>query len=331
MGKINMALACPPYDRVQPLISGAVTPEGINLNFLPMEVEEIFWRQYRNNEFEASEASLSSFTVLRAKGDERFIAIPVFTSKFFRHQCIFINANKGINKPEDLKGKVVALPEYQLTAHVWQRGIMADDYGVHPKDISWRSGGLETPGRVEKISINLPEGVHLEPIPEGRTIAEMLESGEIDALFSNRSPSPFLKGSPNVKRLFPNFREVEGEYFRRTGIFPIMHVIVLRRDFYEANRWAAVSLFKAFCEAKALIMDRFNIASALYTTLPWVIDEVEKTRLALGKDFWSYGIGDNRNTLETFFRYHHEQGLSSKLMTIEDIFAPETIDASFVI
>ena len=328
---IPITLACPPYDRIQALINKSVTPEGIDLNILPMEVEEVFWRQLRYAEFDVSEASLSSYTMLRSKGDTRFIAIPAFTSRFFRHSCIFVNKNKGINKPEDLKGKVVGVPEYQLTAPVWQRGALYDDYGVRPRDVNWRTGGIDQPGRVEKLSINLPEGVHVEPIPPENTLSDMLHKGELDALLTPRMPSCFINGSPNVERLFPNFREIEEDYFRRTGIFPIMHTIVIRREIYEANRWIATSLYKAFCEAKEVVMKHYDDASALYTTIPWLFDEIERTRASLGDDFWPYGIGPNLKTLEVFFRYHHEQGLSAKKMTIEDLFAPETLDSGFKI
>lgn len=326
MGKLSLTLACPPYDRVQALKDGTVVPEGINLNFLPMVVEEVFWRQLRYGEFDVSECSLSSYTMIRAKGDDRFIAIPVFTSRFFRHSCIFINTHKGIERPEDLKGKIVGVPEYQMTAAVWQRGIIADEYGVQPRDISWRSGGQEEPGRVDKVPMTLPPDVYHEPIPADKTLSQMLDNGEIDALFCAHTPSCFQKGSPNVARLFPNFREMEEEYFQRTGIFPIMHTIIIRREIYEAHRWIAMSLYKAFCQAKEIVMRNFDITSALYTTLPWMTDEVERSRRILGNDFWPYGIGLNRKTLQTFFRYHYEQGLSSRKMTIEELFAPETMD-----
>ena len=189
MSKLSLTLACPPYDRVQALFNGMVAAEGIELNMLPMEVEEVFWRQLRYGEFDASECSLSSYTMIRSSGDDRFIAIPVFTSRFFRHSCIFINTNKGIEKPEDLNGKIIGVPEYQMTAPVWQRGIIADEYGVHPSDVSWRCGGLEEPGRIDKVLTFLPSNVHLEQIPEGKTLSKMLDEGEIDALFSARTPS----------------------------------------------------------------------------------------------------------------------------------------------
>lgn len=326
MSKLSLTLACPPYDRVQALLNGAVVPEGIELNILPLEVEEVFWRQLKNGEFDASESSLSTYTMLRAKGDDRFIAIPAFPSRFFRHSCIFINTNKEIKKPEDLKGKKVGVPEYQMTAPVWQRGIMSDEFGVNPSDISWCSGGQEEPGRVDKVTMAFPPGVHLEQIPKDKTLSKMLDEGEIDALFTARAPSCFQNKSPNVARLFPNFREVEESYFQRTGIFPIMHTFIIKRDIYEAHRWVAMSLFKALRQAKDWAVNNFNITSALYTTLPWLTDEVERTKLALGVDFWPYGIEPNRKTLETFLRYHYEQGLSNRKMTIEELFAKETME-----
>jgi len=326
MGKLFLTLACPPYDRVQALKDGSVVPEGIELNFLPMVVEEVFWRQLRYGEFDVSECSLSSYAMIRARGDNRFIAIPVFTSRFFRHSCIFINTHKGIKSPEDLRGKIAGVPEYQMTAPVWQRGILADEYGVYPRDISWRSGGQEEPGRVDKVPMALPPDIHHEPIPDDKTLSQMLDNGEIDALFCAYTPSCFQNGSPNVARLFPNFREMEEDYFQRTGIFPIMHTIIIRREVYEAHRWVAMSLYKAFCQAKEIVMRNFDITSALYTTLPWMTDEVERSRRILGNDFWPYGIEANRKTLETFLRYHYEQGLSSRKISLEELFAPETMD-----
>lgn len=326
MSKLSLTVACPPYDRNQALANGTVAPEGIDMNFLQLEVEEVFWRQIMHSEFDVSESSFSQYTMLRAKGDDRFIAIPVFPSRFFRHSCVFINKHKGINGPQDLKGKVVGVPEYQMTAAVWLRGIFEDEYGVFPRDIQWCSGGEENPGRVEKIPMNLPPDVKWTPIPEDKTLSAMLDNGEIDAMFTARTPSCFLKGSPNVDRLFPNFREVEEEYFRRTGIFPIMHTIVIKRSVYEKNHWIAMSLYKAFCESKDITLHNFSRTEALYTAMPWIISEAERTRAVMGSDWWPYGIANNRKTLEAFLRYHHEQGLSSRLMTIEELFAPEIMD-----
>ena len=328
---LSLSFACPPYDRILPLADGRVVPEGIRLNYLSLEVEEVFWRQLRNMEFDVSESSLSSYVMLRSRGDERFIAIPVFTSRFFRHSCVFINKNKGIRKPEDFKGKIVGLPEYQITAVVWLRGIFQDEYGVFPRDVHWRNGGEETPGRTEKINIELPSDVDLQPIPSDKYLSQMLDDGEIDALFTARAPSCFTNGSPNVARLFENYREVEESYFQKTGIFPIMHTVIIRRDIYEKNRWMAVNLYKAFCKAKEIAVKSYSETAALHITLPWVNAEVARTKEALGDDWWPYGLQKNRKVLDTFLRYHHEQGLSKKLMTIDDLFAPETMDEEFKI
>lgn len=329
--RLKLSIACPPYDRVMPLADGRVVPDGIDLTFLPLPVEEVFWRQLRNQEFDISESSFSSYVMLRSRGDERFVAIPAFTSRFFRHSCVFINTHKGIREPRDLKGKIVGLPEYQITAVVWLRGIFQDEYGVRPKDIHWRSGGEETPGRIEKIKLNLPPEIDLKPIAPDKYLSKMLDDGELDAMFTARAPSSFSKGSPNVARLFENYRDVEGKYYKKTGIFPIMHTVIIKREVYERNPWIAVNLYKAFCRAKEIATSSYMETAALHVTLPWVNSEVEYTRELLGKDWWPYGLERNRKTLETFLRYHHEQGLSERLMSIEELFAPETLDAEFKI
>jgi len=328
---LPLTFACPAYDRILPLAHGEIVPQGIRLNYLDLEVEEIFWRQLRNQEFDISESSLSSYVMLRSRGDERFVAIPVFTSRFFRHACVFINTQKGIKEPGDLKGKIVGLPEYQITAVVWLRGIFQDEYGVSPRDVHWRNGGEEMPGREEKIKINLPPDIDLQPIPPDKYLSKMLDDGELDGLFTARAPSSFTQGSPNVARLFENYREIEESYFRKTGIFPIMHTVIIKREIYEKNPWIAVNLYKAFCEAKKMVLENYARTEALRLALPWIHDEIERTKQVMTEDWWPYGIKKNRHVLETFLRYHHEQGLSERLMTIEDLFAPETLDEEFKI
>jgi 4,5-dihydroxyphthalate decarboxylase len=328
---LSLSFAAPPYDRILPLADGRVVPEGIVLNHLSLEVEEVFWRQLRHQEFDVSESSLSSYVMLRSRGDERFIALPVFTSRFFRHSCAFINTHKGIREPQDLKGKIVGLPEYQMTAVVWLRGIFQDEYGVSPRDISWRRGGEETPGRKEKIDLDVPSDIDLKPIPPDKYLSQMLDDGELDALFAARAPSCFTKGSPNVARLFENYREVEEAYYRKTGIFPIMHTIIIKREIYEQNPWVAMNLYKAFCQAKEMVVKSYVRTEALHVTLPWIHDEIERTKKTMEEDWWPYGVAENRNVLETFLRYHHEQGLSERLMSIDELFAPETLDEEFKI
>ena len=328
---LSLSFACPPYDRILPVAHGEIVPQGIRLNYLALEVEEVFWRQLRNKEFDVSESSLSSYVMLRSRGDDRFLAIPVFTSRFFRHSCVFVNTHKGIQRPQDLKGKTVGLPEYQITAVVWLRGIFQDEYGVLPQDVHWRSGGEEEPGRKEKIELDLPPDIDLQPIPPEKFLSKMLDEGEVDALFTARAPSCFQHGSPNVGRLFENPRDEEEQYFRKTGIFPIMHTIIVQREIYENNSWIAVELYKAFCEAKKLVLGNYTRTEALHATLPWVHDELDRTEKIMGDDWWPYGVSKNRHVLETFLRYHHEQGLSKKLMAIEELFAPETLDEPYKI
>ncbi len=327
MSKLRLTLACWDYDRTRALADGRVQPEGIDLNFLPLHVEETFFRMLRNREFDVAEMSLSSYCVSLMRGDPAFIAIPVFPSRFFRHSCIFVSAKSGIREAKDLVGKRFGVPEYQMTAPVWIRGILADEYGVDPASVTYMSGGEEEPGRDEKLKLNLPDRISLVPIGPDQTLAQMLADGEIDALHTARTPSTFYSRPDDVKRLFPNFVEVEKDYYRRTGIFPIMHVVAIRRKVYEANRWIAQSLYKAFCEAQALTYANLAVTSAHTSMLPWQLAAVEEARAELGDDWWPYGFAKNRAVLDTFVRYHHDQGLSARRLQPEELFAAETFEA----
>jgi 4,5-dihydroxyphthalate decarboxylase len=327
MSKLRLTLACWDYDRTRALADGRVQPEGIDLNFLPLHVEETFFRMLRNREFDVAEMSLSSYCVSLMRDDPAFVAIPVFPSRFFRHSCIFISARSGIREPKDLIGKRFGVPEYQMTAPVWIRGILADEYGVAPTSVKYFSGGEEEPGRDEKLKLNLPPEFSVTPIGPAQTLSQMLADGEIDALHTARTPSTFYSRPDDVKRLFPDFVPVEKDYFRRTGIFPIMHVVAIRRSVYEANRWIAQSLFKAFREAQALTYDNLAVTSAMTSMLPWQVAAVEEARAELGDDWWPYGFAKNRTVLDTFLRYHHEQGLSSRRLQPEELFAAETFEA----
>lgn len=327
MSKLRLTLACWDYDRTRALADGRVTAEGIDLNLVSLHVEETFFRMLRNREFDAAEMSLSSYAVSLMRDDPAFIAIPVFPSRFFRHSCIFVSAKSGIREPKDLVGKRIGVPEYQMTAPVWIRGILADEYGVDPASVSYFTGGEEEPGRDEKLKLNLPAKFSVTPIEPDQTLATMLASGEIDALQTARTPSTFYSRPEDVKRLFPDFVTVETDYFRRTGIFPIMHVIALRRDVYEANRWIAQSLFKAFSAAQAITYENLRVTSAMTSMLPWQVAAVEQAIAELGADWWPYGFAKNRTVLDTFLRYHHEQGLSHRRLQPEELFAPETFEA----
>ena len=327
MSKLRLTLACWDYDRTRALADGRVTPEGIDLNFLPLHVEETFFRMLRNREFDVAEMSLSSYCVSLMRDDPAFVAIPVFPSRFFRHSCIFVSAKSGIREPKDLIGKRVGVPEYQMTAPVWIRGILADEYGVDPSSVTYFTGGEEEPGRDEKVKLNLPDRFRVTPIGPKQTLSVMLAEGEIDALHTARTPSTFYSRPGDVRRLFPDFVAAEKDYFRRTGLFPIMHVVAIRRSIYEANRWIAQSLFKAFQQAQAVTYDNLAVTSAMTTMLPWQVAAVEEARTELGDDWWPYGVARNRVVLDTFLRYHHEQGLSARRLTVEELFAPETFEA----
>jgi 4,5-dihydroxyphthalate decarboxylase len=325
MSKLQLSLACWDYDRTRALADGSVRAEGIDLVYNDLFVEETFFRMLRNREFDIAEMSLSSYCVSLMRDDPAFIAIPVFPSRFFRHSCIFVSAKSGIREPRDLAGKRIGVPEYQMTAPVWIRGILQDEYGVDPAGCEYLTGGEEEPGRDEKLKLELPPKFRLTPIGPQQTLSKMIAAGELDAMHTARTPSTFYKQPDKVKRLFGDFVEIEKSYYRKTRIFPIMHTVVIRRELYEKNRWIAQSLAKAFAQAQRKTYENLNTSMALTTMLPWQSAHVEEARALLGEDWWPYGVEPNRHVLETFVRYHHEQGLSKRRLKVEELFAPETL------
>jgi 4,5-dihydroxyphthalate decarboxylase len=324
---LALTLACWSYDRTRALFDGRVRPDGIDLTCLDLPVEETFFRMLRHREFDVAEMSLSSYVVSLFADDPPFVAIPVFPSRFFRHSCIYVSAASRIARPEDLAGRTVGTPEYQMTAPVWIRGMLADDHGVPVNSVSYVTGGLEEPGRPEKLALDLPAGIRVSPIAPNQTLSAMLARGEIDALHTARAPSSFRAGDGRVRRLFEDFPIVERAYFRRTRIFPIMHTVVIRRPLYERHRWIAGSLYKAFVAAQRQAYDDLGQTAALKTMLPWLVAHLEETRHEMGDDYWPYGLGPNVETLATFLRYSHEQGLSRRRLAPEQLFAPETLEA----
>jgi 4,5-dihydroxyphthalate decarboxylase len=325
MTNLPLTLGCWDYDRVRPLMDGSVKPAGIDLTFLNMIVEETFFRMLRHKEFDVSEMSMSSYIVSLQKEEKPFIAIPVFPSRFFRHSCIYVNADAGIREAKDLIGKRVGNPEYQMTAPVWIRGILSDRYAVPVDSVTYMTGGEEETGRSEKIALDLPPSIRVEPIGPDQTLAQMLRDGDIDALYTARKPSSF--DGKKVTRLFPNHVEVEKAYWHETGIFPIMHVIAIKRTVYEEHRWIAANLLNAFREAQAICYEGLKETAALKAMLPWLNAHVEEAIEELGPDFWPYGFDKNRETLATFTRYHFEQGLSKRVLEPEELFAPETLES----
>ncbi|WP_028933570.1 4,5-dihydroxyphthalate decarboxylase [Pseudonocardia spinosispora] len=334
MSRIPITLACWDYDRTRALADGTVRPEGVDLTYLNLPVEETFFRMLRHREFEAAEMSLSSYvTHLAAGGAEAadgLVAIPVFPSRAFRHHGVYVRADSAAEKPADLAGGTVGVPEYQLTAVVWIRGILADRHDLPVASVRYRTGGMHTPGRVEKQHLDLPSGIDVRPIPADRTLVDMLLGGEIDALYAPRTPRPMLTGGGELRRLFADARGEEERYAAETGIFPIMHVVVLRRDVYVGRPWVARSLYTAFERSKALTEARMGEVAANPYMVPWLTDELERTRELLGRDFWPYGLAPNRATLEVFLRYAHEQGLTRRRLAVDELFVPETHE-SYVI
>jgi 4,5-dihydroxyphthalate decarboxylase len=326
MGNLLLTVASEDYDRTRPLKDGRIKPEGIELNYLVMPVEEIFWRMMKYEEFDVSELSMGAFLIAAARGRRPFVGIPVFPSRTFRHRCIFVHSAAGIEKPQDLRGKRVGVPEYSMTAAVWLRGLFEHEYGIAPSEIHWIQAGEEQPGRKDRVDFEMPPGIRLETRSD-RTLNEMIESGEIDALMSPRMPTCFVENSARVRRLFPNYKQVEMNYFRKTGLFPIMHVIVIKRSIYEKERWAAQTLYKAFCAAKELCMRELYDTNILRISLPWTSAEYEQTRDLMTADYWPYGLAPNRNNLETLHGYLYEQGLIKQKLNLDELFAGETIEA----
>lgn len=327
MTKLKLTMACWNYDRTRALLEGRVPVDGVELNCLNLPVEETFFRMLRHREFDVAELSLSSYTVSLFREDQPFIAIPIFLSRYFRHSCIYVSADSGIREPKDLIGKRVGNPEYQMTAPVWIRGIMSDEYGVPVSSITYFSGGEEEPGRSEKIALSLPPEIRLESIPPDKTLSRMIEAGEIDALYTARAPSTYGNGSGKVRRLFENYASVERDYYLKTRIFPPMHIVAIRRDVYERNPWVAQSLSKAFFAAQKEAYEELRSTAALKAMLPWLTHHVKETEQLMGRDFWPYGYEANVNALSTFLRYHHEQGLSKRLLSPKDLFAPESLES----
>ncbi|HEX5432004.1 MAG TPA: hypothetical protein VFW83_08565 [Bryobacteraceae bacterium] len=327
MGKLRLSMACWNYDRMRALLDESVPVDGVELTCLNLPVEETFFRMLRHREFDIAEISLSSYTLSLFRENPPFIAIPVFPSRYFRHSCIYVHAGSGIQEPKDLAGKRIGNPEYQMTAPVWIRGILSDEYGVAAASSRYFSGGEEEPGRPEKLALSLPPEFRVQAIPETKTLSRMLESGEIDALYTARAPSTFCNGAGKVRRLFPDYHAVEREYYLKTKIFPIMHAVAIRRDVYEKHPWVAQSLYKACVTAQREAYEDLHETAALKCMLPWLHHHVDETEKIMGRDFWAYGLEPNVHTLSTFLRYSYEQGLSKRQLEPRELFAPESLES----
>jgi len=326
MGRLRLSIAMGDYDRTRALLDGRVQIDGVEPVCMTLSPEETFFRAFRGVEFDISELSFSSFLVKASRGESPYVALPVFLSRAFRHTSIYVRKDR-IGRPEDLKGRRVGVPEYQLTANVWARALLHDDFGVRPEDITWVRGGIDTPGRPEKIGLQLPPGVRLESAPEGQTISALIDRGEIDGFIAPRPPGGAAATNPNVGWLFDDPAAAAKDYFRRTGIFPIMHVVGVRKQLAAEHPWLPGAVCKAFGEAKALALAQLADTSATKVTLPFVEEQLKAARETLGEDFWSYGVAANRPTLEAFVRHHYAQGLSARAMAVEELFHPNTYES----
>ncbi len=321
---ITLSVACQNTDRTRALRDGRVEVEGCNLNFVSSSVEDIFQRAFRHAEFDVAELSLSTHLLMTARGDARYIGIPAFVSRSFRHSAIYIRTDRGIDSPADLKGRTIGVPDFQQTAGVWVRGMMADEYGVKPSDVTWRTGGLDQTGRTTRVPLKLPPELSVEPIGATQTLSGMLAAGELDAVIAPGVPS--CMGRAPVGRMFPDFRTAEEAYFSRTGLFPLMHVIGIRRTLATEHPWLALNVFKAFAAAKALAMREIVQTGTPAATHPWIAHDVARVQALMGDDYWRYGVAENIGELQALLRYSRADGLITRDVAMDEIFAPSTCD-----
>jgi len=325
MSKLSLTVACAAYDRTWPLISGRVPIEGCDINFCVIDPSEAFVRAYRSQDFDVTELSASSHILTTARGDAPYIAVPAFVSRLFRHSSFYIRTDRGIHSAKDLRGKTVGVTEYQMTAGLWARGLLSDDFGVRSQEIHWRRGGMDKPGLAERTPIKLSADIDLQPIPDDKTLSGMLVAGDLDAMIAARAPAPFLQGAPNIARLWPDFRAAEEDYFKRTGLFPIMHLIGIRRSIVEKHPWIGPSVLKAFTRAKAIALEEMEDVGISRASLPWLPCDVAHSKEIMGPDIWPYGYPANKKAVDCMLRWSVEQGLSHRAANPEDLFAPGTM------
>jgi 4,5-dihydroxyphthalate decarboxylase len=318
---LPIKLACWDYDRTRPLIDGRVHAKDITLDIKLMRPRQAFEALLQQSDFHAAEMSLATYVALKARGECPFVGIPVMLSKMFRHSCIYVRSDAGIRAPADLKGKRVGITQFASTGIVFMKGMLQHDYGVKQSDMEWWLGGLHAPVQPPATLPSAP-GVRIKAVPKDRTIEDMLKAGELDVILSNHIPAAFEQGWPGIARLFPDYKKTEQDYYRRTGIFPIMHALVIREDVHRQNPWVAASLYRAFCEARDLAVNGLYDTDALRLSLPWLIDHVEETRRAFGPDFFAYGVEPNRAALTAIGQYLHEQSLAPRAATPDELFVP---------
>ena len=322
--RLSLTLAMTEYDHARDLTSGLVQPQGIALTPLILPIEEIFFRYLKNFEFDVAETSFAKYISMTGDGASPIVGIPVFPARVFRHSAIYIRSDSGISDPKDLEGRTVGIPEWAQTAGVYVRGLLSEYYGVRLDRIRWTQAGVNEPGRVEKVNLELPASVHYLSRPD-KSLSDMLLSGEIDAAITARPPDSFLRGEPNVARLFPDFQAEEEAYYAATRIFPIMHVMTVRRTVLEAHPWVAMNLLKAFEISKNASVERIREITTSRIPLPWGAAIAAQVAAKMDGELWPYGVSQNLHTLDAFCRFAHDQHLTKSRLTVADLFPEEVI------
>jgi 4,5-dihydroxyphthalate decarboxylase len=320
--RLPLTLAISHYDHVTDLVTGRVPVEGVDLTCLSLQIEEIFFRNLNFREFDVAEMSMAKYTSLTSQGDAPFVAIPVFPSRVPRHSSIYVRRDGPVKAPADLAGRKVGIPEWAQTAAVYSRGLIMHQYKVDLASIQWIQAGVDQPGRQEKVNLKLPVGIRYASAPD-KSLSGMLVSGEIDAAFSAHPPACYEERHPNIKRLFEDYLELEQKYVKDTGIFPIMHVIAIRHEIVERNPWVAMNLYKAFDEARRRSIARVLNCTSSVVPIPWGYELARNAQAIVGEELMPYGIEANRTTLDAFLQYCHEQGVTHRKLTPEDLFPPQ--------
>jgi len=320
MTEIPIKIASGDYDRIQGVKTGETPIEGCRVEYLNFAPPETFRRLFDDQEFDVSEMSFSTYLMARMRGDWPYTAVPVFLSRVFPHCSIYIRTDRGIDKPEDLAGRIIGIPNFHFTRGLCVRGMLSDEYGLDLKSIQWRTGGIDTPGGLTYRQMPAPDGYDVQSVDQDSCLGNMLVNGEIDAIITYRDPQVYTDQAPEIGRLFPNFKDAEQDYFKKTGIFPIMHVVGIRDSLIDAHPWLAANVVAAFEKSKALCLPRLIDLDALNFTLPWLVAEAEETVALMGEDFWPYGLAKNENTLKTQIRWSHEQGIIDRLPGLEELF-----------
>lgn len=324
MAKRELTLACVPTDRTRPILDGSIEVPGFRIKPVPGEPEELFRRALRDEEFDITEMSMSSHITVTARGNPHYVAIPVFLSRAFRHSGVFIRTDRGIDHPADLKGKRIGIPEYQQTAILWMRGVLRDEFGIGVRDVEWFTGGVNEPLPGERISLSLPPGIKVTSIGPHRTLDEFLRKGEVDAVISTRVPTCHDEPGGKIVRLFPDYRKVEAEYFKRTGFFPIMHTLALRRRLADEHPELPGALFRAFTAGRNQAIAELGMVNAFRVALPWPLAVLEDAKQMLGEDYWPFGFRRCFDEIATMTRYAEQDGLTNRVVSPQELFHSST-------